>query len=436
MSGKAKWTDKTFALKKLDNFIKNNNFSLVGIANCGSWNHITMMCNKYNYNIQELCQELGYDYWKLKGKNTPINYYRDYDVLKSTIQNFIDENGYFPTIKELKHNFEIPPTTIQYFGGIEKIKNDIGYIGDDLVDDSGFRNRSHYEYIVAQFLIHNNIVYKREQHPFPAPYDNLRSDFTFEKVNGEICHLEVWGYKKSDADGSRSKMYCERKSQKLELYSKYNINLISIENDVFSNSFDGIQLKLKELLSDILKSELKIIDHKFMVHPNKMSDDELFDEIMKISRDSTTLPSETDFSEENKCLYYEALKRFGNYGKFAKRFGVVTNNKHGYWNEDTILNRLSDIHKKYSYLPTSIEIRNKKLSKSDALFIGIVDGVKSVFGNTINGYLTFYERCVSENIKLGDKDIEYLTNLYNLKYFRKDIVTEKDRHRAYDILCA
>ena len=167
-----------------------------------------------------------------------------------------------------------------------------------------------------------------------------------------------------------------------------------------------------------------------------MSDDELFDEIMKISRDSTTLPSETDFSEENKCLYYEALKRFGNYGKFAKRFGVVTNNKHGYWNEDTILNRLSDIHKKYSYLPTSIEIRNKKLSKSDALFIGIVDGVKSVFGNTINGYLTFYERCVSENIKLGDKDIEYLTNLYNLKYFRKDIVTENDRQRAYDILCA
>ena len=26
MSGKAKWTDKTFALKKLDNFIKNYNF--------------------------------------------------------------------------------------------------------------------------------------------------------------------------------------------------------------------------------------------------------------------------------------------------------------------------------------------------------------------------------------------------------------------------
>ena len=43
MSGKAKWADKTFALKKLDDFIKNNNFSLVGIADCGSWNHIKVM---------------------------------------------------------------------------------------------------------------------------------------------------------------------------------------------------------------------------------------------------------------------------------------------------------------------------------------------------------------------------------------------------------
>ena len=90
----------------------------------------------------------------------------------------------------MKHNLDIPSSTIQYFGGIEKLKNDIGYIGEDLIDDSGFRNRSHYEYIVAQFLIYNNISYIREQHPFPKPYDNLRSDFTFEKSNGDIYHLK------------------------------------------------------------------------------------------------------------------------------------------------------------------------------------------------------------------------------------------------------
>lgn len=220
------------------------------------------------------------------------------------------------------------------------------------------------------------------------------------------------------------------------MYRKYGIKLISVENDIFSNAFDTIQLKLSELLSDILESDLKIIDHTFLMHPNKMTDKELFDEIMKLSKDSTTLPKETDYTKDNKCLFLEALKRFGNYGKFAKHFGVVTNNKHGYWNEDTILNRLSDIHEKYGYLPTSIEIRNNKMAKEDVLFIGIVDGIKSVFGNTINGYLTFYEKCVDKNIELVKNDKEYLTNLYNLKYFRKDTVTENDRKRAYDILCA
>lgn len=436
MSNKAKWADKDYALNRISTYIKNNNNSLIGTCKNREWNNILTMCKKYGYDIQELCAELGYDYWKLKGRSKPLNYYSDYNVLKETISSFIDDYGYFPTIKELKHNFDVPPSTIQNFGGIEKIKNDIGYVEDDLIDDSGFRNRSHYEYIVAQFLIHNNISYTREQHPFPEPNNNLRSDFTFEKPDGTTYHLEVWGYNSADANGKRSQMYCKRKANKMELYKKYGINLISVENDIFANTFETIQLKLSELLSDILGEDLKIIDHTFLTHPNKMSDKELFDEIMKISKDPSTLPKEIDFTSDNKCLFLEALKRFGNYSKFAKHFGVVTNNKHDYWNEDTVLNRMTDIQKKYGYLPTSIEIRNKKLAKSDVLFTGIVDGVKSVFGNTINGYLTFYEKCVTENIKLGEKDNKYLNNLYNLKYFRKDSVTESDRKRAYDILCA
>ena len=434
MSGKSKWSDKNYALSKLANFLKENK-TLQGVSRNGSWNNIKTMCNKYNYNIQELCEELGYDYLKLKGMNKPLCYYRDYNVLKSTIISFIDKYERFPTIKELKYNYDVPPSTIQYFGGMEKLKEDIGYIGDDLIDDLGFYNRSHYEYIVAQFLIHNNIQYKREQHPFPKPYDNFRSDFTFEMVNGEIYHLEVWGYQKSYVDGSRSKEYYKRKKEKFALYKKYNINLISIENDIFSNTFNTIQTKLSELLRDILNADLKVIDHKYLMHPNKMSDDELFSAIMEISKDNVTLPKESDFTEDNKYLFLEALKRFGNYNKFAKHFSVVTNRKRGYWNENTVINRLFDIRDKYGYLPTSIEIRNKKLSKNDSLFIGIVDGIKSVFDNTIQCYLLFYEKCIDKNIKLGEKDIEYITNLYNLKYFRKDMVTESDRQRAYDILC-
>ncbi len=100
---------------------------------------------------------------------------------------------------------------------------------------------------------------------------------------------------------------------------------------------------------------------------------------MKLSEDLMTLPKETDFTPDNKKLFYEALKRFGNYNKFAKYFGAVTNRKRGYWNEKTVLNRMFQIHNKYGYMPTSIEIRNNKLAKDDSLFIGIVDGIKSSF---------------------------------------------------------
>lgn len=431
---KIDWTDKNAVLQKLNNYIKSNNDTLVGSGSNQEWRHILDYCNKFNYDIKKLCSDLGYDYWKLKGKNLPINYYKDYSVLRNTILNFIKEYGYFPQINELKNNYNVPPTVIQKHGGIEKIKNDIGYVGNDLVDESGFRNRSHYEYIVAQFLIHNNIPYKREQHPFPKPYQNLRSDFMFEESNGNIWHLEVWGYRESDVDGKRSQEYCKNKEQKIDLYNRYGINLISIENNVFENTFNDIQKKLSSILSPILKVNLKPVPHEFLINPNKLTDDDLFAEIMKLSQDDFTLPSESEFTSDNKNLFYEALRRFGNYTNFANHYGVVTNNKHKYWNEENVQNRLLSIHEKYKYLPTSIEIRNNKLSKQDKLFIGIVDATKTVYKNTIKAYLTFYESCVKNGRNLGVKDIEYLTNLYNLKYFRKDKVSQDDRDRAYNIL--
>ena len=436
MAGKPKWNGKNYALKRISNYIKNNNNTLIGVTKDSRWNTIRQKCNEYNYNIEDLCKELGYDYWKLKGRELPINYFENYDVLKNTIKDFINTYDRFPTIKELKHNYNVPPTVITKHGGINKIKDDLEYTKDDLVDDLGFRNRSHYEYIVAQFLIHNDIRYTREEHPFPEPYQNLRSDFTFYISDSNVYHVEVWGYSKEDGDGKRSKQYCKKKKEKIKLYEKYRINLISIENEIFSNTFDTIQKKLSSILSPILKQKFKIIDHSFLVNPNKMSDDELFNEIMKLSNDGVTLPKESDFNETNKYLFLEALKRFGNYGNFAKRYGVCTNSKRGYWNRQTIFDRLDLIHDKYGYLPTSIEIRKNKLAKQDSLFIGIVDAIKKFYPNTIQAYLEYYEYCANNGIVLHEHDTKYLNNLYNLMYFRKDQVTEHDRERAYAILCA
>ena len=430
------WNDKEYILFKLDEFIKKNGTLKGWTVNNKDGALINNRILKYGYNLRELCEDLGYDYLRLKGLKYPEGFLDSYDNVKGIICDYINKYGHFPTQNEMRFNLGIASSIVRKFGGSTKIKDDLGYRHNEFIDGLGFRNRSHYEYMVAQFLIHNNISYKREQHPFPAPYDNWRSDFTFEKTDGTIYHLEVWGYKESDVHGKRSQSYCKRKAEKLNLYKKYNINLISVENDVFSNSFEVIQERLKSILSEILNAELRTVDYHLLTNPYKMSDLELFEEIMRLSIDDITLPKESDFTSENKALFYEAIKRFGNYNKFAKHFNVATNRKRGFWTEDTVLNRMLLIKEKYNYMPTSIEIRNNKLAKTDSLFVGIVDGIKSTFKNTIQCYLTFYEKCVFEDIELDTRDVEYLQNLYNLKYFRKDMVSETDRERACAILCA
>ena len=71
---KIDWTDKNAVLQKLNNYIKSNNATLVGSGSNQEWRHILDYCNKFNYDIKELCSDLGYDYWKLKGKNLPKQY--------------------------------------------------------------------------------------------------------------------------------------------------------------------------------------------------------------------------------------------------------------------------------------------------------------------------------------------------------------------------
>lgn len=171
-------------------------------------------------------------------------------------------------------------------------------------------------------------------------------------------------------------MYCKRKTKKKSLYKKYNINLISIDPDVFSNSFEIIQEKLKNILNPILIKDLKIIDREYMTSPNKLSDNELFEKIMELSEDNITLPKQRDYPDNKKYLFYEALRRFKNYNRFARHFDVATNNKRNYWNRNSVLSRMMDIKMKYGYMPTCVKIRNEKLAKSDLIFVGIVDGIK------------------------------------------------------------
>lgn len=429
------WADKSYVLKRLDNFIKKNGTLKGWTVNNQEGASIAARIREHGYDLEELCTELGYNYYELRDIYYPEGFLYNYDNFKSILQKFIDENGYFPSQKQMRYDLHIPESIPLRFGGSEQIMKDMGITENYLIDDRGFYNRSYYEYILAQYLIHNNIPYEREQCPFPYPNDKLRSDFTFTTIDGIVYHLELWGYTSGyEYLESRANEYLKRKEMKKNLYKKYNINLIEVDAQVFSNTLAAIQNRLSNILSNILNVELKDVDRKYIINPRGLTNDELFESIMKYSEDGITLPDVLFLQKNDTSLLNEILLRFDNYNNFAKEYGVRTNNKRGFWNKETVLDTMFIIKDKYGFMPTSSYIRNNKLYKEDKIFVGLTSAMKTVYDSTIDAYLTFFERCNDENIKLQEYEINFLNNIVNHKTVNKKSVKETEIQRAIYLL--
>ena len=429
------WDDKSYVLKRLDNFIKKNGTLKGWTVNNQEGTNIAARIREYGYDLEELCTELGYNYYELRDIHYPEGFLYNYDNFKSILQKFIDENGYFPSQNQMRYDLHIPESIPLRFGGSEQVMKDMGITENYLIDDRGFYNRSYYEYILAQYLIHNNIPYEREQYPFPYPNDKLRSDFTFTTKDGIVYHLELWGYTSGyEYLESRANEYLKRKEMKKNLYKKYNINLIEVDAQVFSNTLSAIQNRLSNILSDILNVELKDVDRKYIINPRGLTNDELFESIMKYSEDGITLPDVLFLQKNDTSLLNEIHLRFDNYNNFAKEYGVRTNNKRGFWNKETVLDTMFIIKDKYGFIPTSSYIRNNKLYKEDKIFVGLTSAMKTVYDSTIDAYLTFFERCNDKNIKLQEYEINFLNNIVNHKTVNKKSVKESEIQRAIYLL--
>ena len=86
--------------------------------------------------------------------------------------------------------------------------------------------RSRAELVIANWLFAEGIAYAYEKR-VPIKED-VYCDFYIPK--GKI-YIEFWGYEDDEA-------YIKRKEQKIELYKKYGLNLIEIDNDKIGNLDD------------------------------------------------------------------------------------------------------------------------------------------------------------------------------------------------------
>ena len=93
--------------------------------------------------------------------------------------------------------------------------------------------RSRAELVIANWLFAEGIAYAYEKR-VPIKED-IYCDFYIPKGN---VYVEFWGLEDDEA-------YIKRKEQKIELYKKYGLNLIEIDNDKIGNLDDHLP---KELL--------------------------------------------------------------------------------------------------------------------------------------------------------------------------------------------
>ena len=223
---KGYYTIKENRIKELELFI-NQNESIDNLQQKNKTLYVSIM-NYDKITPLELALECGFE--KIKITKYKDDYYDDLNNLIKDIEKIVKSLGRFPTLRETLLCLQTNNNKLLQHGGIDKIKDIMGYNDKkDLIDSSGFQNRSVYEFIVSEY-IHNNtdLNILREQHPFDGEYKNLRSDFTFEFEN-EIYHIEVWGVLKKDKSSTRAKTYNEKRIFKEKLYNENNINLISID---------------------------------------------------------------------------------------------------------------------------------------------------------------------------------------------------------------
>jgi len=435
ITGIYKWGRREYALEQLDNFIKSNETLKGMTVNNTEGNRIRTSLRNNGYNIKELCEDLGYDYLNLNKQFYDDEYLNNFDNIKLEVNKFIEIYGYFPTTKNFIYDLHIPTSIITKYGNMNDLQKEI--MGDKnnlLEDDRGFYNRSHYEYMVAQFLIHNNIDYLREQFPFPKPNNMLRSDFTFYGVDGQVYHVELWGYYETDVVSSRSFQYNQKRKEKEALYDKHKINLIAINPDTFNYSLEIVQNNLSIIFQKYMELTLTKIDIKYMINPNKLSDLELLDRLMEYSDDSRFLPKQEVLMKNVSSLYNEMIRRYGNQNNFAIKYDKLTYSKVGMWNNDFALKIFNYMHNEYGCLLRGSEIINCFLYRNDNMLIGFANGIRKVFGCTTDGYLFYYNYCLDKQIILHEKDISYLKDLSIGRYFNGKVATQLRKDKAKKIL--
>jgi hypothetical protein len=303
----------------------------------------------------------------------------------------------------------------KHFNTIDEFKNYMEYNDkNDLIDNRGDYNASLYELLTANFLIAQGLgnSYKREVSPFKQ-FDSkidYRSDFTFYTSDGKEIHIEVWGVPLTKVNDSYSKHYNEKRKLKEQLYYRHRekLTLISIDFEVYQQSYNDLQKSLYDILSPYLTLKFKSISVDLIKPLNIYNENEIYSFLMDYSSDKNYLPSKDELKKDEFGVYllgYITLKYNGiNY--FSKKFNTKMRYKANYWNDNTVFEKFLYMVNKYGKILNLYEFKEYNDEELNGLYRYIDRNKGRLYYK-----IAFVRYCLDNNLTISSDMIKLLNDV-------------------------
>lgn len=417
------WSSKENRLKELKNFISKNG-DLSKLLKCVDGKRLYHNFSKHEHKIVDAIIELGYD---LESMNFSFKgMYNDFRLIENKINTFIDKNKRFPTQKEIIKTLKIDQRYIDKNGGIYGLKRKLKYFDEsDLVDDRMFVNASMLEFIVAQFLIHHNIKYKRDS---LIPNQNKQYRYDFYLLDYDI-YVEVWGYQ--DVDGLITSEYNNIKKNKIKLYNDNNYKLISVEqSDIEIHNITHSIENLTQIFRRVFEINSTIPEEIFISNKS-ISDEEILGKIKEHSV-GDVLPTLHKIKELDLGYLIRIIrKRHGSYYKFASKFGMYISGKEIDQSE-------IDIHFVNNFLLKIFNKHARDINRKDICSRKFGNGIIKWIeenGGMNTAKIKFYNQLICEGRTLPSDCVKFIFNIaFNQGINIKNYVTKEQMCEALYVL--
>lgn len=275
----------------------------------------------YNMNLKDICNELGYDWFQV-GMNRNSYNFKSKEELKEHISKIIDVCGHFPTCIELSTYGIWARAYNKFYKSYSDLRQDMGYT-DQFVDKLGYKCKSSYELMFANYLIDNQIKFDREEKPFCK--ENYRSDFTLYTLDHKKIYVEIWGLLKDNPMGQIETTYKEVYDIKMKLYNDNKLNLKSF----YIKDFTTLNVLISKIskLVDIDKL-IKIKNENYVHHCNDYTVEEIKNILESEFGCLNYFPSSGELRDRNLNNILKAIyKHYGSISTIAEKMNLLTKKK-------------------------------------------------------------------------------------------------------------